>query len=125
MNNFETKKKIVLSGNSKLFKQWEKFGKVTQEEFLEALEWVCADPLDEAGLMTREVGLVGIGYIDYDGEIKFNTSPQIVKMKRNYQFINLYLANSQKEFAYFTVYGERGFTKKIHPSMRFNCLDRV
>ena len=54
---FETKKKIVLAGESRIFNNWKEHSTITREEFLEALEWVCSDPLKEDGRMTREIGL--------------------------------------------------------------------
>lgn len=63
MNNFEIKKKIVLTGASKVFKNWSEHSTITKEDFLEALEWVCADELNENGKMTREIGLTPDGIV--------------------------------------------------------------
>lgn len=57
MNNFETKKKIVLAGGSRIFKDWSAHSSITVEDFLDALQWVCADPLDATGKLTREIAL--------------------------------------------------------------------
>lgn len=79
MNNFEIKKKIVLSGNSEIFKNWSEHSNITKEDFIEALEWLCNDPLDESGRMTREIGL---------------TPDRIVKLSRGYTWfgkVMLYL----------------------------------
>jgi hypothetical protein len=65
-NNFEIKKKIIESGDSKVLKEWQKHSAITQEQFLEAVEWVCGDPLDEKGHLTREIGL------EPDGIVKLN-----------------------------------------------------
>lgn len=56
MNAFNYKKNLVVTGKSRIFKNWHEHVGVTQEDFLEALEWVCADPLNAAGKMTREIG---------------------------------------------------------------------
>lgn len=74
MNNFETKKKIVLAGNSKVFRNWSAHSNITKEDFINALEWLCADPLDTKGRMTREIGLTPNG---------------IVKLTRWYGYNNL------------------------------------
>lgn len=54
-NHFETKKKIVLEGRSEVFKNWKEYiPDLTEEAFIEGLEWVCDDQLDEKGRLTRE-----------------------------------------------------------------------
>ena len=70
--DFESKKKIVLEGESKIFKNWAEHSTITQEEFLEALEWLCNDPCNGGSTknrMTREIGL---------------TPTEIVKLNRCY-----------------------------------------
>lgn len=57
MNSFEIKKKIVLAGDSRIFKDWSAHSSIAVEDFLDALQWVCADPLDENGKLTREIAL--------------------------------------------------------------------
>lgn len=57
MTRYDVAKQHVLSGNSKVFDEWQKRGNISAEEFLEAVEWVCEDPLDDHGYMTREIGL--------------------------------------------------------------------
>ncbi len=47
MNGFNYKKNLVLNNESKVFKNWEEYGLISKEEFLENLEWVCNDELDE------------------------------------------------------------------------------
>jgi hypothetical protein len=64
--NVEIKKKIIQSGNSKVLKEWQKHSTVTQDEFLEAVEWVCGDPLDERNHLTREIGLEPDGIVKLD-----------------------------------------------------------
>lgn len=57
-HDYETKAKIVRKGGSEVFANWHKCGLVTEDEFLEALEWLCDDPGDAPGRrMTREIGL--------------------------------------------------------------------
>lgn len=57
MNNFEVKKKIVLSGNSRVFNDWAAHSTITIDDFISALHWVCEDVLDENGKLTREIAL--------------------------------------------------------------------
>lgn len=57
MNNFEIKKKIVLAGDSRIFKDWAAHSTITVDDFVTALEWVCEDALDENGKLTREIAL--------------------------------------------------------------------
>lgn len=57
MNNFEIKKKIVLAGNSRIFKDWAAHSTITMDDFILALQWVCEDVLDENGKLTREIAL--------------------------------------------------------------------
>lgn len=57
MNNFEVKKKIVITGNSRIFNDWSAHSSITMDEFISALQWVCDDALDENGKLTREIAL--------------------------------------------------------------------
>lgn len=56
-NNFDIKVKLVESGKSEIFSKWQELGLITKEEFIENLKWVCEDPLDEKGKLTREIAL--------------------------------------------------------------------
>lgn len=56
MNNFEIKAKLVEEGKSKIFDNWARNAGITKEDFLRELEWLCEDPCDDKGLMTRELG---------------------------------------------------------------------
>lgn len=56
-NFFEVKKKIVLAGDSRIFKDWAAHSTITMDEFVSALQWVCEDALDENGKLTREIAL--------------------------------------------------------------------
>lgn len=69
MNTFEAKKKIVLSGTSRIFNDWAEHSTITQKDFLAALEWLCKDPLDDKGRLTREIALA---------------PERIVKLRRSY-----------------------------------------
>ena len=57
MNSFEIKKKIVLAGDSRIFKDWSAHSTITMDEFVSALQWVCEDELGENGKLTREIAL--------------------------------------------------------------------
>ena len=57
MNNFEIKKKIVLAGDSRIFKDWEAHSTITMDDFISALQWLCEDALDGNGKLTREIAL--------------------------------------------------------------------
>lgn len=56
MNGYETKKKYVESGKSRIFNNWHKSTGVSMNDFLEGLKWVCEDPMPD-GKMTRELGI--------------------------------------------------------------------
>ena len=56
-NNYAAKAKIVKAGNSKVLNSWKEHSIITKADFLAALEWVCNDPMDDKGRMTREIGL--------------------------------------------------------------------
>ena len=62
-NNFLAKKKRVENGVSELFNSWA-LAHINKEEFLENLEWVCQDSLDENGNLTRAMVLMA----DHFGE---------------------------------------------------------
>jgi hypothetical protein len=61
--HLDAKKKIVEAGNSRKLKEWQKYSTVTKEEFLDALEWLCDDPLNQWHRPTREVGLTPTGLV--------------------------------------------------------------
>ena len=70
--NFETKAKIISLGESKIFKDWQSaLPNLTEEMFIKELKWLCDDPCDQYGKITREIGLTGHGivrlYRHYDG----------------------------------------------------------
>lgn len=121
-NNFEAKKAIVLAGNSKIYKNWSEHSNITKEDFIEALEWLCADPLNEYGLMTREIGLTPNG---------------IVRLGRAYSkglLCAFYLNGELWGGATFTrpcltdtdrKWSEDGKTIKEHHQISLSCRDRV
>lgn len=52
------KLKIVKSGNSNVFNEWNKYCGITEDEFINALEWLADDPRTPLGNPTREIGVV-------------------------------------------------------------------
>ncbi len=56
--NLNHKKNQINTNNSEIFNNWRKFGLITKNEFIENLEWVCNDPLDDKERLTREIALV-------------------------------------------------------------------
>ena len=57
MTSLDTKKKIVLAGNSRIFNDWAAHSTITMDEFISALQWLCEDALDKNGKITREIAL--------------------------------------------------------------------
>lgn len=57
MTSFETKKKIVLAGDSRIFNDWAAHSTITMDEFISALQWLCEDARDKNGKLTREIAL--------------------------------------------------------------------
>lgn len=55
--HLDTKLKIIEAGGSEVFKNWQKYGLITKEEFIEAITWLCEDPLNEFGELSRRIGL--------------------------------------------------------------------
>lgn len=80
MNNFETKKKIVLAGNSRIFSDWAAHSTITMDEFISALQWLCEDALDENGKLTREIALAP------DRIVKLRRSNDCFGMTAFYEF---------------------------------------
>lgn len=66
-NHFDIKKRIVESGNSTIFAQWQRFcPSLTKEKFIENLKWLCEDPgieINGTMKMLRELGLTPTGII--------------------------------------------------------------
>lgn len=63
---FAVKAAIVRKGGSTVFANWRATAGITQDEFLDALRWVCADPNAVDGRLTREIGLD----VTHDAKIK-------------------------------------------------------
>lgn len=58
--NINVKKKLVLEGNSKIFKAWQQvLPNLTEEMFVTELEWLC----DDGNLITKELGLTRHGIV--------------------------------------------------------------
>ena len=55
--NYDAKKRIVQAGESRICNNWVEHTDITVQDFLVALEWVCEDPFDKEGRITREIGL--------------------------------------------------------------------
>lgn len=55
--DLDIKLKIIEKDGSEVFKNWQKYGLITKEEFIEAITWLCEDPLNEDGQLTRTIGL--------------------------------------------------------------------
>lgn len=65
--NYETKAKIVLAGDSKILAEWQKgLPNLSEDMFLHELCWLCEDPRDKYGKLTREIGLTRIGIVRLD-----------------------------------------------------------
>ena len=60
-HNFEIKKKIVLSGGSRVFSEWSKHSTITVDDFIDALDWLCDDPLNDRNQCTRDIALSPTG----------------------------------------------------------------
>ena len=56
--NYGAKEMIVRKGGSRIFQNWNEWAGISMEDFLEGLKWVCGDPLNEFGRMTRELGCI-------------------------------------------------------------------
>ena len=79
MNNYEAKEKIVLAGESKVFKNWQQLlPNITEDMFLESLRWVCEDPAKDGEKLTREIGLTKIGIVKL---IRHNSSSGLVTIR--------------------------------------------
>lgn len=64
MNRYEIMERKVKAGNSEVFREWSELARVSPEEFLEALKWVCEDPENggrTGNRITREIALTPNG----------------------------------------------------------------
>lgn len=55
INDFEGKKALVESGKSAAYEYWAMHEGIKKEDFIEALEWLCADRRDSQGHVKRTV----------------------------------------------------------------------
>lgn len=53
---YEIKKKIILNNDSKIFKNWNDFTGITQNDFLEGVKWLCEEEKDKNGKPVRTIG---------------------------------------------------------------------
>lgn len=79
LHNFEIKKRLVEEGKSKIFSAWKNLvPSLTEKEFLENLEWLCADPREngdgKTGRLTREIGLTSQGIVHLTRQNNWLTS---------------------------------------------------
>ena len=95
--DLEVKIKKVVDDRSEVFKEWEKYGLITKDEFIEALKWLCDDPLNEDRELTRRIGLEVTRDMDqkmikeenpkfYLGHYENNLKGKIIKLKQVYDF---------------------------------------
>lgn len=56
--NLNHKTAQVKAGESRIFKNWQEWGLITEDEFIDALTWLCDDPLTEDGKLTRELAML-------------------------------------------------------------------
>lgn len=100
--NLDIKLKIIEAGGSEVLKDWEKYGLITKDEFIEALTWVCNDPLNDDGRLTRKIGLQVTPDMKqkimkeenpkfYLGHDENNLRGEIVKLKKVYGYSGEYL----------------------------------
>ena len=75
MGRYEICEKIVTSGSSKVFKQWNQEAGVTQEDFLAGLRWLYDDP----GL---DVDASGKRFKPLERELGCHYEKGIVRLKR-------------------------------------------
>lgn len=68
--SLETKIELVRSGRSRVFRNWSRHSSISMEQFIEALEWLEADPGTAHGYPTRAAALTATGWrklsYDYD-----------------------------------------------------------
>lgn len=122
MNDFESKKKIVLSGNSKIFKNWSAHSSITKEDFLDALEWVCNDPLNEKNKTTRAIGLTPSGVIKLSRVYDRFGYPYLLKDGKSWigeYFKREPLTEHEKNFCL-----EDNLLTELH-KISISCYDRV
>lgn len=125
--NLKHKTAQVKAGRSKVFQNWKEWGLVTEDEFIDALTWLCDDPLTEDGKLTRELAMIetedmwkkqmmsrpnGHKYASsYD---ESNLKGELVKLKRVYDkcgnFVGFYRVDTGLHFG-----GSGSFKVSISP----------
>lgn len=109
--NLDIKLKIIEEGESEVLKDWQKYGLITKDEFVEALTWVCNDSLNEDGRLTRKIGLQVNPDMQqkimkeenpkfYLGHDENNLRGEIVKLKKVYgcrgEYLGLYKVDDNR-----------------------------
>lgn len=119
-NGFNYKREIVLSGNSQILKNWTELTGISADEFLEALEWVCNDPLTEWGRITRKIGLTENGIVKLD-VVRTKAYTALYHNGRLWcgGFFNLPCPKEYKDFS------KDGKTIRVAQKITLSCKDRV
>lgn len=47
---YQIKMKILKNGDSKLLKDWQRYSSITEDQFADAIKWICEDPKNYAAL---------------------------------------------------------------------------
>lgn len=134
--NLDIKIKIVKSGNSRVFKEWNQYGGITEEEFIEALTWLAGDPMTEKGNPTREISIIPTRdamnkalkdkgepwskmATDYDEN---NLKTEIIKIERLYE-----VRYNEEGKPYDWFYGRRDIKTGYRTEAKFlvNISDRI
>lgn len=55
---FEVKKKLVEEDKSRVYQNWHEYQGINKEDFINGLKWLCDDPCDERGRVTRGLGCI-------------------------------------------------------------------
>ena len=129
--NLRHKTAQVKAGESKVFNNWKEWGLVTEEEFIDALTWLCDDPLNEDGRLTRELAMLetedmrnkklserGGGWARFASAYdESNLKGELVKLKRVYDkcgnFVGFYRVDTGLHFG-----GSGSFKVSISPMDR-------
>lgn len=119
-NGFNYKREIVLSGNSQILKNWTELTGISADEFLEALEWVCNDPLTEWGRITRKIGLTENGIVKLD-VVRTKAYTALYHNGRLWRggFFNVPCPKEYKDFS------KDGKTIRVNQKITLSCKDRV
>lgn len=66
MRKYTAIERKVRTKNCKILNEWQKFSKISDDDFLEGVRWLLDDPLDvhpREGRHTREIGLTPKGWV--------------------------------------------------------------